>query len=68
MTIKEYIGNQFLHKKFRFKCDCIIPLDVIGYVVDYEISNNEIILLVNSNGKNLHIGVNTPSLYIEERF
>jgi hypothetical protein len=44
MTIKEYIGNQFLHKKFRFKCDCIIPLDVIGYVVDYEISNNEIIL------------------------
>lgn len=64
--IKEYIATQLLYKKFHFKCDCLIPLDTIGYVNDYEISGNEIILIVNSNGKILHIGLNTPSLVVQE--
>lgn len=64
--IKEYIATQLLYKKFHFKCDCLIPLDAIGYVNDYEISGNEIILIVNSNGKILHIGLNTPSLVVQE--
>lgn len=64
--IKEYIATQLLYKKFHFKCDCIVPLDIIGYVKDFEISNNEVILLVDCNGKLLHIGLNTPSLMVKE--
>ena len=42
INIKEYIAKQFIHSIYHFKCDCIIPLDVIGIVKDYEILNNEI--------------------------
>lgn len=64
--IKKYIGDMFIGKSYHFKCDCIIPLDIIGTVVDYEISNNEIILLVQHNSKIVHVGLNAPSLLIEE--
>lgn len=67
IAIKEHIAKQFIGRTYRFKCDCLVPLDIIGVVKDYEISNNEIILLVEHNSRLLHIGVNTPSLYIEER-
>ena len=65
IPIKEYIAQQFLYNRFHFKCDCIVPLDVIGYVKDYEFSGHEPILIVDANGRLLHIGLNTPSLYIE---
>lgn len=64
--IKKYIGEQFVGKSYHFKCDCIVPLDLTGTVVDYEISNNEIILLVQHNSKIIHVGLNAPSLLIEE--
>ena len=41
-------------------------MDVIGTVKEYSISNNEIILLISTNTRILHIGLNTPSLVIEE--
>lgn len=66
ITIKEYIAKQLIGHTYRFKCDCVVPLDIIGVVKDYEISGNEIILIVESNSRLLHIGINTPSLYIEE--
>jgi hypothetical protein len=67
IPVKKYIAEQFLHKKFRFTCECIIPIDVIGFVNDYELTNNEIILIVtdNKSGKIIHIGLNAPSLQIE---
>lgn len=68
ITIKEYIAKQFIGNTYRFKCDCLIPFDIIGNIKDYEIKGNEIILLVESNSKIMHIGINTPSLYIEEMF
>ena len=68
IAIKEHIAKQFIGRTYRFKCDCIVPFDIIGTVKDYELTGNEIILLVESSGKIVHIGVNTPSLYIEERF
>ena len=68
IQIKEHIAKQFIGRTYRFKCDCIVPFDIIGTVKDYELTGNEIILLVESSGKIVHIGVNTPSLYIEERF
>lgn len=66
IPVKKYIANQFIGKTFHFKCDCIIPIDVIGTVCDYDISSQEVILLINSNGKILHIGLNSPSLVIDE--
>ena len=66
IAVKEYIAKQFLNDTYHFKCDCIVPLDIIGVVKDYEISGNEIVLLVESRSKLLHIGLNTPNLFIEE--
>lgn len=64
--IKNYIAKLFLNNKYRFKCDCLIPIDVTGIVKDYEIStNHEIILHVLVDNKIIHIGLNSPSLHIE---
>jgi hypothetical protein len=66
IPIKQYIAQQFIKNTYHFTCDCLIPLDVIGTVKDYNISNNEIVLIVSVNNKIIHIGLNTPSLYIEQ--
>lgn len=66
IAIKEYIARQFISNTYRFKCDCLVPLDINGVVKDYKISGNEIVLLVESQSRLLHIGLNTPNLYIEE--
>ena len=63
--IKNYIAEQFLNKKYHFVCDCIIPLDVIGVVKDYEITGHEIVLIVLTNDRLIHIGLNTSSLQIK---
>ena len=65
IPVKQYIAEQFINKTFRFKCDCLVPLDIVGLVKDYNITNSEIILLVSVNNKIIHIGLNTPSLQIE---
>lgn len=64
--IKDHIAKQFVGKSFHFKCECIFPIDITGTVKDYEISGNEIILLVDHNGKIIHIGLNTTSLQVQE--
>ena len=65
--IKNYIGEQFIGKRFHFKCNCIMPIDVIATVTDYDISGNEIVLtVINSNNKIIHIGLNAATLQIEE--
>ena len=63
--IKHYIASQFLNNTYHFKCDCLIPFDLIGTVKDYEIVGHEIVLLVSVNGKIIHIGLNTSALQIE---
>lgn len=64
MNIKDYIAKQLLGKTFRFKCNCLVKFDIIGKVVDYEIVNNEIIFIINSNNKMIKIGENHPNLEI----
>ena len=66
IEFKRYMGNLLKGKKFHFKCDCIIKLDVIGKVVDYEISGQELVLKVDTGGKIISIGENHPKLNIEE--
>lgn len=64
-SIKEASINQLLYKQVHFKCDCVIPMDFIGYVRECEIYNNEILFLVEYNGKIIKIGNNHPNMYIE---
>jgi hypothetical protein len=64
MNIKDYLAKQLLNETFRFKCNCLVSFDIIGKVVDYEIVNNEIVFIINSDNKIIKIGENHPNLEI----
>ena len=64
-TFKDYIAQSLKGRNLRFKCDCIVPLDVIGTIKDYEIISGEIIFIVDVKGKIIKIGENHPNLYVE---
>ena len=66
MTIWDYAGRTFVNKNFHFKCDCLLSLDFVGTVVDYEKSNGELVLVISHNGKIIRLGSNHPNLTIEE--
>lgn len=63
--IKEHIAELMLYKKYHFKCDCLMPLDFVGVITNYRISNNNIIFIVESHGKTIEIDENHPNLTIE---
>ena len=62
---KELIAEQLLYKRVHCKCECIFPMDFVGYIKDYEINDNEIIFLIDYKGKIVKIGENHPNMYIE---
>lgn len=63
---KDFIKKQFLNKKVRFIADCIIPIDVSGFVSDIEWHNGETIFYVTmDNGKISKVGSNTNDLRFE---
>lgn len=66
MNFKEYIAKQLIGKRLHFICECMMRIDVRGVVVDYEISHNEILFLVDVNGKIIKIGENHPNMTIKE--
>ena len=64
---KQYIGEKFLGKTVHLTCECLIPFDVTGRVIDYSIEGNELTLHVDVNGKIMRFGENHPNLKIDER-
>ena len=66
ISFNKYIGSHLVGKKLHFKCDCTFKLDHIGVFKDFEIINNEILFLVDIQGKIIKIGENHPNLEIEE--
>lgn len=64
VSYKEFVAKQFLNKAVRFKCDCIVPLDVTGKVINFYLEKNEIIYIIESNNKIIKIGENTPNLMV----
>lgn len=66
-SFKKYIAKQLVDKTLHFKCDCLIPLDHTGTIIGYEISDNEILFVVNVGGKIIKIGENHPNLQVERR-
>ena len=65
ITIKDYIGQLFVGKKLHLKCDCIVGIDITGPCISYEISGNEVILIIEVNNRHIPVGLNTPNLNIE---
>ena len=64
VKFKDYIAKQIVGRKLHFKCDCLFPLDHIGVIKDYEIVNNEIIYIVDIEGRIIKIGENHPNLQV----
>lgn len=64
IDFKKYIASEFVGRKLRFKCDCLLPLDHIGTIKDYDIIKNEIVFIVEVNGKLIKIGENHPNLQV----
>lgn len=64
VSYKEFVAKQFLNKSVRFKCDCILPLDITGKVINFYLEKNEIIYIIESNNKIIKIGENTPNLMV----
>lgn len=64
-NFKDYIAQQLIGKKFHFKCNCLFLLDHVGTIKDYEINQNEIIYIVEVNGKIIKIGENHPNLLVK---
>lgn len=62
---KDYIGQHFVGKHIRFKCDCILQYDISGYCKSYKINNGEVVLSIQTNKTLIDIGLNTPNLQIE---
>lgn len=65
IKIKDYIGQLFVGKKLHLKCDCIVGIDITGPCISYEISGNEVILIIEVNNRHITVGLNTPNLNIE---
>ena len=64
-NFKDYIAQQLIGKKIHFKCNCLFPLDHVGTIIDNEINQNEIIYIVEVNGKIIKIGENHPNLLVK---
>ena len=65
-TFKSYIAKSFIGKRLQFKCDCLLGLDHIGIIKDFEMISNEIVFIVDVDGRIVRIGENHPNLYVEE--
>lgn len=66
MEFKKYIASYLIGHRLHFKCNCIMNLDFIGTIKDFEIVDNEIIYIIDINGKVIRIGENHPNLIVEE--
>lgn len=64
MNIKDVTPRVIVGKKIKIKCECIIK-EVVGRVVDYELSPHEIIYVMDVNKKIIRIGSNHPGMTFE---
>lgn len=63
-SIKQTLAESMKGNKYHFRCTCIVPINDDGVIKDYEIKNNEILFLVDFNGKIVKIGENHPNMYL----
>lgn len=65
-NFKSFVAKKLIGKTLKFYCDCIVPIDIIGTVKDFEIIGNEILYIIDVNGKIIKIGENHPNLQVKE--
>lgn len=64
--IKTHIASSLVGKRVHFKCDCLLSIDLVGVVKDWELHQNEIIWdVMTDSGKLIKIGENHPNMNIE---
>lgn len=65
-TKDEILMKVLIGASVHIKCNCLVPIDIIGYISNTSISNDEILLYVTENRYNkiLTIGLNHPGLTI----
>lgn len=65
--IKTYIADSLVGKRFHFKCDCLMGIDVTGVVKGWNVYQGEIIWDVyTDSGKFIRIGMNHPNMEVEK--
>lgn len=64
MKFKDYIAKQLYGKRLHFHCECIMNIDVEGRIIGHEMSGEEIIFLIDVDGKIIKIGENHPNMFI----
>ena len=65
MTLKETFGSLMVGRKARFKCDCLLPIDVTGVVSSFHIESNEIVIVVTTGDRTIKLYENHPNLLVE---
>ena len=67
IPIKTYIADSMVGKRFHFKCDCLLNINLIGTIKGWSLHNGEIIWDVyTDSGKFIKIGENHPNMNIDE--
>lgn len=65
--IKTYLAESLVGKRYHFKCDCLLNIDVVGIVKGWSMHQGEIIWNVyTDSGKVVRIGENHPNMNIEK--
>lgn len=67
-NFKEYILSQIIGKHLRIKCDCDIPMDVTGIIMQFKIVGADAIIYVSrdTDKKIVPITLNHPNMTVEE--
>jgi len=65
--IKTYMADSLVGKRFHFRCNCLLNIDVVGTVKGWSLYHGEIIWDVyTDSGKFIRIGENHPNMNVEE--
>lgn len=66
MNVKDLLKKHLIGETYRFRTKCLFPIDVTGTITDLDILSGEMVLFVTSGEKIFKIGLNSPTLEIEE--
>lgn len=65
MNVKDLLKKHLIGETYRFRTKCLFPIDVTGTITDLDILSGEMVLFVTSGEKIFKIGMNSPSLTID---
>ena len=66
IPIKSHLAESLVGRRVHFQCDCVLNIDIIGVVKDWEMNHNEILWdVLTDSGKLIKIGENHPNMNIE---